>query len=95
MGQRHELDEYQEVISSSSSNKLIYKTLHWDQPSQMSARVKKSRPEAPTNYKVDLAPINWEHAPLTIGNRKLTRGQYRFMAYQYYTQIPEAIQNLA
>ena len=77
-----------------TSNKLTYKILHHNQPSLLAARMRESRPICPISTRLS-GPFKLGARPPNIGRTKVTKMQYRSKAYDYYSQLPESIQNLS
>ena len=81
-------------LLSFTANKLTYKILHWEQPSLMASRFKSSKPGVQTTTRLS-GPNKLGSRPPNVGRTQVTRRQYQSMAYEFYSQIPESIQNLA
>ena len=77
-----------------AANKLSYKIMHWKLPELLHARYMKSKNEVQINTRLS-GSFKMGARPKNIGRTKLTKNQYRAVAYNYYESIPEDIQNLA
>ena len=83
-----------EQLLAFTANKLTYKILHLGQPALLAARMRNTR--IPVMNNTRLTGVNKLGArPRVVGRTKLTKNQYRAKSYEFYAQIPEAIQNLA